>query len=254
MKLSLIQSGLVWMDVQAGREKLLGMINSIAGEVDLILLPEMFTTGFTMEPETVAETMQGETVLWLKKVAAEKRSAICGSAIIKNDGRYYNRLLFIKPSGDVDFYDKRHLFSLAGEDKIYTAGKKRLVVEYENWKICPLICYDLRFPVFSRNTENYDLLLYIANWPEPRIAAWDALLKARAIENMCYVAGVNRVGLDGNGHNYTGRSQVIDCLGENIITPSETEGVFVCEFEKETLMQTRRKYAFLDDRDSFTVD
>jgi predicted amidohydrolase len=161
-------------------------------------------------------------------------------------------LVFVYPSGEINKYDKRHLFTLAGEDKVYTAGKERLIVDYLGFKICPLICYDLRFPVFSRNTENYDLLLYVANWPKPRVNAWDILLRARAVENQCFVIGVNRVGLDNNNHEYVGHSQVIDFLGNYLLTPQNEEGVFIVVVDKNEMLETRKKLDFLADRDAFS--
>lgn len=252
MKITLLQSPLIWENPEANRQRFSSMISN-AGATDLIILPEMFSTGFTMKPGRVAEPMDGTTISWMKEMASRKNCALTGSLVISEAGKYYNRLLFVLPDGQVRQYDKRHLFSLAGEDKAYTSGEERLIVEYKGWKICPLVCYDLRFPVFSRNTEEYDLLLYVANWPEPRISAWDALLKARAIENMCYVAGVNRVGKDENGHNYPGHSQVLDALGVAVLEPSGNEGAFTVELNKETLLQARQKFGFLNDRDSFTL-
>lgn len=253
MKISLIQTSLAWENPRANRANFERLINTIQGQTDIIVLPEMFSTAFTMKPETVAENMDGETIKWMKEMAAAKDCAVTGSIVIIEDGTYYNRLLFALPDGEIKTYDKRHLFSLAGEDRAYSAGAGRLIIEYRGWKICPLICYDLRFPVFSRNTENFDLLLYVANWPAPRVLAWDTLLRARAIENMCYVAGVNRIGEDSNGHNYLGHSQVFDCLGATIIYPSENEGVFTAVLDKENIIETRIKLSFLDDRDSFTL-
>jgi predicted amidohydrolase len=163
-------------------------------------------------------------------------------------------LLFVFPDGKIDFYDKRHLFTLASEDKVYTSGKEKLIITYKGFKICPLICYDLRFPVFARNVENYDLLLYVANWPKTRVNAWDILLKARAVENMSYVIGVNRIGNDNNNLEYVGHSQVIDFLGNYLIEPQEKEGVFIVEIDKEKQDETRSKLAFLNDRDEFTIN
>ncbi len=253
MKISLIQTSLIWEDPEANRQNFANKISGINGQVDLIVLPEMFATGFTMNPERVPETMDGETVQWMKTMASKNNCAVTGSLVIKENGSYYNRLLFVFPDGNIKIYNKRHLFTLAGEDKAYTAGKERLIVEYKGWKICPLICYDLRFPVFSRNTEDFDLMLYVANWPSPRVLAWDVLLQARAIENMCYVAGVNRVGQDSNGHNYPGHSQVFDSLGNALITQSGNEGVFTVTLNKKEMLETRKKFGFLNDRDSFTV-
>lgn len=253
MKTALIQTPLSWENPNKNRTYLTEKINSISQYVDLIVLPEMFTSGFTMHPENVAETMQGETIFWLKETAKTKNCAITGSLVIEENGRYFNRLVFVFPSGEMQTYDKRHLFTLAGEDKVYTSGKDKLIVEYKGFKICPLICYDLRFPVFSRNVEDYDVLIYVANWPKPRINAWDILLKARAVENMSYVIGVNRVGVDDNNLEYVGHSQAIDFLGNFIQEPQEIETIFIVELEKEKLLETRRKLAFLNDKDQFTI-
>ena len=253
MKLALIQSSLFWENPIANRNYFEQKINAITEKIDLIVLPEMFTTGFTMNPDNLAETMQGETIQWLQLLAKAKHSAITGSFIIRENNNFYNRLLFVFPSGEIQFYDKRHLFTLAGEDKVYTSGNKKLIVEYMGWKICPLICYDLRFPVFARNTVDYDLLIYVANWPKTRINAWDILIKARAVENMCYTIGANRIGLDDNNFEYVGHSQAVDFLGNYIFKPQEAEGVFVIELNKENLLETRSKLGFLNDRDSFEL-
>jgi omega-amidase len=174
--------------------------------------------------------------------------------VIKEDGKYYNRLLFVLPNGEIKTYNKRHLFSYAGEEKFYTAGDEKLIIDYKGFRICPLVCYDLRFPVFARNTEDYDVLLYVANWPRARILAWDTLLRARAIENMSYTIGVNRIGLDGNQHAYTGHSQIIDALGNYIVEPFEQENVITIKLDKQALIDTRKKFAFLNDRDSFKIE
>jgi predicted amidohydrolase len=197
--------------------------------------------------------MQGETISWLVETAKSKNCAITGSFVISENGNYFNRLVFVFPSGEIKTYDKRHLFTLAGEEKVYTAGTFKLIIEYKGFKICTLVCYDLRFPVFSRNTENYDVLLYVANWPKIRSHAWNVLLQARAIENMSYVIGVNRVGFDANNHEYIGHSQVIDFLGNHIIHPQETEEIFYAEITKQELLETRKKLAFLNDQDEFTL-
>ena len=254
LKVALIQSELAWENPAQNRAHFSKEIHTISSEVDLIVLPEMFTTGFTMHPEKVAETMTGKTILWLKAMAKEKNAAITGSLAIKEGTHYYNRLVFVFPNGEIQTYDKRHTFTLAGEDKIYTAGTKKRIVNYKGWKICLLICYDLRFPVWARNTENYDVLLYVANWPKPRISAWDTLLKARAIENMSYCIGVNRVGVDANKNLYTGNSAVYDCLGKKISTlkPDEIKAEIVL-LDKNHLVQTREKFRFLDDKDRFVL-
>jgi len=252
MKIALIQTTLIWENPNENRSLIQHKINAISQYVDLIVLPEMFTSGFTMNPKNVAETMQGETISWLKDVAKTKNCALTGSLVIEENGNYFNRSVFVFPNGEIQQYDKRHLFTLAGEDQVYTSGTEKLIVEYKGLKICPLICYDLRFPVFSRNIEGYDLLIYVANWPKLRINAWDILLKARAVENMCYVIGVNRVGLDDNNHEF-GHSQAIDFLGNYIIEPHETEDVFVVELSKEKMLETRSKLAFLNDKDDFEI-
>ena len=253
MKIALIQSDLYWEDVFKNRKSFESKINQIDSSVNLVVLPEMFSTGFTMNAPEVAETMEGETVLWLQSLAKQKNFAITGSLIILENEKYYNRMLFVFPSGKIEYYDKRHLFSLAGEDQFYTNGKEKVIVEYLDWKICLQVCYDLRFPVFARNVENYDLLLYVANWPKVRTNAWDTLLKARAIENLSYVAGVNRVGLDVNNYEHVGHSQVIDFLGNFILEPQETESVFIVELDKKAMIETRKKLDFLNDKDIFEI-
>lgn len=253
MKVAIIQSPLSWENPIVNRNYFEEKINAITEKVDLIVLPEMFTTGFTMNPSAVAETMQGETILWMQSLAKAKKVAVTGSLIIKENNNFYNRLVFVFPSGEIQFYDKKHLFTLAGEDKVYTYGKEKLIVEYLGWKICPLVCYDLRFPVFARNIEDYDVLIYVANWPKPRVNAWDILLKARSVENMCYTIGVNRIGDDQNNLEYTGHSQAVDFLGNYVLEPQETEDVFIVELNKGKLLETRKKLGFLNDRDSFEL-
>ena len=253
LKIALIQTSLFWENPMENRSHLAQKINGFIEDVDLIILPEMFSSGFTMNPNAVAETMQGETVSWLQHLAKAKNCAITGSLVIEENGNYYNRLVFVFPNGEIQTYDKRHLFTMAGEDKFYTAGRDKLIVEYKGFRICPLICYDLRFPVFSRNVENYDLLIYVANWPKPRVNAWDILLKARAVENMCYTIGVNRIGHDDTNLEYVGHSQVVDFLGNYLLEPQKTEGVFMVELNKEKLLETRKKLAFLDDKDDFIL-
>ncbi|WP_116789959.1 amidohydrolase [Flavobacterium psychrotrophum] len=253
MKISLIQTALEWENPAANRANFTQLINGIT-TTDLIILPEMFATGFTMNPSAVVETMDGDSVAWMVETAKAKNSAITGSLVIEEDGKYYNRLLFVYPDGEIKTYNKRHLFSYAEEDKFYTSGTEKLIIEYKGWKICPLVCYDLRFPVFARNVENYDLLLYVANWPQVRTFAWDALLKARAIENLSYTIGVNRVGQDGNGHAYSGHTQALDALGSYVLDPTEEAGVFTIELDKDALEATRKRFAFLNDKDDFKLE
>lgn len=252
MKVALLQYPLVWENPAANRKAFEERIKTIE-KVDLILLPEMFSTGFTMSPEKVAETMDGATVRWMREMASESDAAIAGSLVMSEDGNFYNRLLFVEPSGRITSYDKRHLFSLAGEHRVYKPGTEKVVVEFRGFKICLQVCYDLRFPAFSRNVEDYDLLVYVANWPQPRIQAWNALLKARAIENMCYVAAVNRTGTDDTGHNYPGHSQIVDYLGNYVCEPSEQEGVIYAALDRDAMLESRKKFGFLDDRDQIIV-
>lgn len=253
MKIALIQTSLVWENPEVNRNYFESKITALTEKVDLIILPEMFTTGFTMHPEAVAETMDGVTVNWLKSIAVSGSFAITGSIVIKEEGNYYNRLLFVFPDGKVEYYDKKHLFTLAGEEKVYKAGNQRLLVHYLGYKICPLVCYDLRFPVWARNTEDYDLLIYVANWPQVRVKAWDALLQARAIENVCYVVGVNRIGNDIHDYFHSGHSQVIDYLGEYLVAPSEKEGIFITTIDRSKMLQIREKTSFLKDKDTFNL-
>ncbi|WP_166960791.1 amidohydrolase [Yeosuana marina] len=254
LKIALIQTDLVWENPKKNRKQLKEKIESISKTVDVIILPEMFSTGFTMNAKEVAETMDGKTVAWMKKRALKTNAAIVGSLIISEGETYYNRLLFVEPSGDIQVYDKRHTFTLAGEDKVFTAGSKKLIVEFKGWKICPLVCYDLRFPVWARNIEDYDVLLYVANWPKPRIFAWDSLLKARAIENMCYCIGINRVGLDEVQNEFCGHSATFDVLGNEIIAfKPNREQVGVVTLEKNHINYYRNKLKFLNDKDNFTL-
>ncbi|MEL6811908.1 MAG: amidohydrolase [Bacteroidota bacterium] len=255
LTITMIQSHLHWENPVANRGLFSEKIRNISEETQLIILPEMFTSGFSMNPETLAEEKEGPTLKWMQNLAREKESAITGSVMVKDEGNFYNRLYFVFPDGTFRTYDKKHTFTLAGEHKVYTAGTKRLELDYLGWKICPLICYDLRFPVWARNTNDYDLLIYTANWPKKRIAAWDALLKARAIENMTYCIGVNRVGLDGNGHEYIGHSAVYDVLGAHISTSQfEEEFIETITLSKDHITSNRRHLQFLMDRDSFSLD
>ncbi len=254
LKVALLQTDLVWENIEQNLIRFSEKINGIEEQIDLILLPEMFSTGFSMKPQNLAETMDGTTVNWMLNLATKKNVAIAGSAIIKENEAYYNRFLFVKPTGEVEYYDKRHLFTLAGEDKVYTSGNKKIVINYKGFKICPLICYDLRFPVWARNIEAYDVLIYVANWPKPRIAAWDALLKARAIENMCFTIGLNRVGKDANNLEYNGHSAVYNCLGEKMTgTIENVENTIVVSLNKKHITEVRSNLNFLNDKDVFVI-
>lgn len=253
MQVALVQTALEWENPSENRALLDKKLSAISPHTDLVVLPEMFTTGFTMHPNSCAETMEGPTVEWMRRWAHQLQAALVGSVVIEENGLFYNRLLFVTPEGDISMYDKKHRFTLAGEDRVYEAGSHRVIIDYKGWKICPLICYDLRFPVFSRNTEEYDISLYVANWPAPRIQAWDVLLRARAVENMCYTLGVNRVGIDGNGLEYPGHSQAVDCFGNYLLLPQQMEEVFIVEMDKEKLVEARSRFPFLNDRDHFTL-
>lgn len=254
LHIALLQTDLIWEKPEQNRANFSKKIASIVAPVDIIVLPEMFTSGFTMHPSSVAETMDGETMSWLKTLAAQKQSAITGSLVIKENDHFYNRMVFVHPDGTVDHYDKRHTFTLAGEDKVYTSGNKKIMVNYKGWKICPLVCYDLRFPVWSRNADHYDVLIYVASWPTVRMLAWDTLLRARAIENMSYCVGVNRVGTDANNHEYSGHSAVYDVLGKRIDNiPYDIEAIEIVTLNKEDIASNRDKFSFLADRDQFSI-
>lgn len=255
LTIALIQTSLHWENPNANRVHFQKKIEALTQQPDIVFLPEMFTTGFTMNPAPFAETMQGQTISWMQTMAQKINSALTGSLIIKENNQYFNRLLFVTPNGKIEKYDKKHLFSYANEDKHYAPGNEKKTIHYQGWKLCPFICYDLRFPVWSRNTNNYDVVFYLANWPKSRIQAWDALLPARAIENMAYCVGVNRVGIDGNNVEYIGHSNVFDPLGNNLINPINTtkDSPRFATLEKKQLQNYSSKYPFLRDSDSFKL-
>lgn len=254
LRVTFIQTPLFWENNEANLTMFSEKISNSTEKTNLIILPEMFTTGFTMHVSALAEKENGETLHWMQAEAKKSNCAIIGSFIVSENNKFYNRLFFVFPDGSYKTYDKRHTFTLAKEHKTYTAGDKHLIVDYLGWKICPLICYDLRFPVWARNTQNYDLLIYVANWPERRITAWDALLKARAIENMTYCIGVNRTGLDGNKHSYIGHSAVYDTLGKQISTLDfEKDFTETITLEKKHIETNRKHLQFLEDRDNFSL-
>ena len=249
-----IQADLVWENPPKNRAFFEEKITASPKGTDLVVLPEMFTTGFTMNPKKVAEKMNGETVLWMQKMAKKHQIALVGSLVVEENKNYYNLLLFVHPSMKIEKYDKRHSFSLAGENTAYTCGTEKLIVNFKGWKICPFICYDLRFPVWTRNSENYDLLIFVANWPVKRIRAWDTLLKARAIENMSYVIGINRTGKDLNNYNYSGNSLVVNFLGEALSSLKEEEvGIVKATLVKTAQEVIRKRLGFLNDRDVFKI-
>lgn len=250
---TLIQARLHWREPQANRDHLEAMMRA-AGPSNLYVLPETFTTGFLGEAADTDEGMDGATVAWIQGLAAEFDAAITGSAVIATPEGRRNRLLFVAPDGAVQVYDKRHLFSYAGEDRRYVAGMERVVIEYAGWRICPQICYDLRFPVWCRTRGDYDLLLFVANWPSRRVEAWDALLKARAIENQSYVVAVNRVGGDGNDVQYPGHSAIYGPLGEAVIEPWEEEGARTATLALTSVTGTREQLPFAAEADGFRID
>ena len=253
LKIALIQAPLVWENPEANRHYFESKLADINEGVDMVILPEMFTTGFTMTPQNIHGSEGENTIVWMKKLAQKQNAAIVGSIVYEAREVFTNRLFFVKPDGGIDYYDKRHTFTLAGENEIYNSGAKKLIVNFRGFKICPMVCYDLRFPVWARNVEKYDVLLYAANWPKPRVGAWDALLRARAIENMAYCIGVNRVGVDEKGHEYSGHSAVYDCLGEQLAY-SEKEAILYSIIERNHIEETREKLKFLEDMDAFTLE
>ena len=254
LNVTIIQTDIIWENVYQNRLNFAAKIDAIATDVDLIILPEMFITGFTNRAENFAETMNGETVRWMLQKALEKEAVLIGSLIIRENKKFFNRLIVAFPHGELKHYDKRHLFSYAKEHEVFTPGNLRLLFEYKGFNICPLVCYDLRFPVWSRNTEDIDVLIYVANWPKPRIHAWDILLKARAMENLCYVIGVNRLGKDFNNLEYLGHSAIFDAMGNPILEFEEgQETTKTINLSKKYIESTRSKFGFLEDRDEFEI-
>jgi predicted amidohydrolase len=249
-----IQTDLQWENPKQNCSFFEEKIKNIDSSIDIVVLPEMFASGFSMNAHKNSETLDGETISWMKSIAKKNNFAICGSLALKENKQFYNRFVFVHPSGKIDFYNKRHTFTLAGEDKIYTSGNKQKIILFRGWKIYPQICYDLRFPVWTRNTLNYDLLIYVANWPSKRNLAWKTLLKARAIENMTYTIGVNRIGTDGNNLTYTGDSMIVDYLGETVSDlPEGKVGIITTTLEKENQDLIRKKLGFLNDKDQFEI-
>ena len=258
LTISLIQADLYWEEIDANLAMFEESIWSIE-QTDLIVLPEMFTTGFTMDANGLAEPAGGKTFKWLRQLATQKNAAITGSYIVKEGGKFYNRMYFVFPDGTAEYYNKKHLFTLAGEDQSYTAGDSRLILEYKGWKIHPLICYDLRFPVWARSQKQedsayeYDLLLYVANWPDTRIHAWDTLLRARAIENLAYCVGVNRIGTDQYGKNYTGHTALYDYAGIQQAFSQGKAEIMTIELNAAELKRFRDRFRFQEDADQFTI-
>lgn len=263
MQVTLIQTSLHWEDRDKNFAHFDGLLNKVTGKTDLIVLPEMFTTGFTMNPEKLAEPAIGPTLNWLKQNAAEKNAVITGSVAVEENGKFYNRLYWVQANGEFSFYNKRHLFRMAGEDKHYSVGQDKIIKSINEFKICPLVCYDLRFPVWSRNvftktngscTAAYDVLLYVANWPEVRSYPWKQLLIARAIENQCFVIGVNRIGADGNSFAHSGDSMVINPRGEIIsTTKANEESIETVTLDYNYLSEFRKVFPVGLDADDFDL-
>jgi len=258
LKVTIVQTKLFWENISKNLEHFSEKIKSIKrNSTDLILLPEMFSTGFTMNAKNLAEKMDGSAMRWMRDVANSKNAVVCGSLIIEEDRNYFNRLIWMQPNGNFKQYDKRHLFRMATENDIYKAGDEKIITEINDWSICPLVCYDLRFPVWSRNNvlnKKYDVLIYVANWPEKRVYAWKQLLIARAIENQSYVVGLNRIGKDGNGFNHTGDSVAINFLGEKISkTKPSKESVETISLSWKKLKEYRESFPALLDADEFEI-
>ncbi len=252
MKITILQRDICWGDPLRNTQRAEEAIARNAGS-DLYVLPEMFSTGFCTNPEGMAEEAEGESLRWMKRIAAERNCALAGSIAVQQEGHYYNRFYFVQPDGSVQFYDKKHLFTYGGEHKRFTAGKKRVIVNYRGVRFLLQVCYDLRFPLWARNREDYDAILYVASWPTPRVEAWSALLRARAIENQCYVLGVNRVGTDPSCE-YSGGSAIIDPYGKTMAecTPSE-ECEVTADLDMDALEEFRRKFPVLKDADNFQL-
>ena len=253
LHIAMLQHNSVWHNHVANKEQLEKQLHELPKKTTLVVLPEMWATGFTMKPEAVAETMKGPSVQWMKEMAKTHHTAICGSLAIKEGEHFYNRFIFVHPNQHVDTYDKVHPYTPSGESKLYRAGMGSTLIEYAGFRIRPLVCYDLRFPVFARNTDNYDLLICVANWPAARIQAWNALLRARAIENMAYSVGVNRMGKDAYRLTYPGASAAYTALGDEVIFMNEKESTAHFTIDLDTLHKTREKLPFLDDRDDFIL-
>ena len=258
LSITTIQTNLIWEDKATNLYALEQKINSIQDPTEIVVLPEMFSTGFSMQPSLFAETMEGETLNWMKKISTQNKIILTGSIIIEEEGKYYNRLIWMLPNGEYGYYDKRHLFAFGQEDKFYNAGNKRLIAQVKGFKINLQVCYDLRFPVWARQQNKsggmeYDVLIYIANWPEKRSHAWKTLLCARAIENQCYVVGVNRVGTDGNNIYHSGNSLVIDPLGQVLYHMPDDEDVNTVTISKDYLNEVREKFPFWKDGDGFSL-
>ena len=254
LKITLFQGYLFWENIDRNLQNIELKLSGIREKTSLIILPEMFNTGFSMQADTLAEAMDGKTITWMHKIASQYECVITGSLMIRDNGKYYNRLIWMRPDGSFEYYDKRHLFALGKEHQTYTAGSKKLIVTLNGWNICPMICYDLRFPVWMRNVnEEYDLMIIVANWPERRALHWRSLIAARAIENQAYVIGVNRVGHDGNEVYHSGDSTCIDPNGNVVYYKRDEEDLYTFSISADEVKKTRRALPFLKDMDEFNV-
>ncbi len=254
LNVTIVQTKLYWEDISSNLGHFDSVINKISRDTDLIVLPEMFTTGFTMNADKLAQTMNGESVSWMKQKSREKKTDITGSLIIKEDKNFFNRLVWVKPTGELFFYDKKHLFRFSSEEKTFTPGSKRIIVNLKDWKICPFVCYDLRFPMWTRNYhKTYDIAIFVANWPEMRSLHWKTLLAARAIENQAYIIGVNRVGRDGNNLDYSGDSSIIDPGGNIIFQKPYASCVHTETISLNSLQEYRTKFPAWKDADEFIM-
>jgi predicted amidohydrolase len=252
LRVALAQAELVWHDVDANHAEFEAMLAN-AAEFDLLVLPEMFASGFSMQPEVCAQRMDGPSITWMRDMAERFDAAVCGSLAVNDGGKFVNRFVFVHPDGVLDTYDKRHGFTLAGEHKVYANGGERLLISYRGWRIAPFVCYDLRFPVWCRHAGTCDLMLFVANWPNPRRTAWNTLLRARAIENQCYVAGVNRVGTDQNDKDYFGDSALINLFGDVITSAGESAKLAQASISLDELNKKRERLPFYRDADTFEV-
>lgn len=252
LRATLIQTDLVWEKPVENLALLDFHLSKIEGKTDLIILPEMFTTGFSMNAKWLCEDEEGPSLAWMKSKAVEYDASIFGSLIITERGKYFNRLYCVDSNGNVEHYDKKYLFTPAGEGESYSPGTDRLIINVRGWRICPMICYDLRFPEWSRNTVDFDLLIYVANWPVSRVDHWTTLLKARAIENQCYSIGVNRVGMDGYGLYYSGHSSVYNYNGDKLYQCAHQTAVVTIDLYKPIMLEFRENLPFLADQESFS--
>jgi predicted amidohydrolase len=254
LRITPVQTLLHWESEEKNLQMLTLLLQGLKGKTDLVVLPEMFNSGFSMQPHNIAQPMNGTTILWMQQQAKLLGAAICGSIAVIEDANFLNRFLFVRPNGVVESYDKRHCFRMSGEHEVYKAGKQRKIIQYLGWRILPQICYDLRFPVFSRNINDYDLMIYVANWPAVRCYPWRVLLQGRAVENLAYVVGVNRIGADGNGIEYRGDSLVLDYKGEVLVDHQSEADLRTQILDLDSLNHFKAKFPAWMDADNFSLE